>query len=342
MRKSQATDPTTTVGAQVPLNDNCANAFSITPATTCTATSGSNVGASVSAGLPAQSCPVTGTSKDVWYSFIADGVSTYTISVTPNSGRWSAVVYNGVCGSLTTAACAEGTNGGTVTLNAGILSAGLHYYRTYARNGITAAFTTCVTFVSPPNLTSLGSSSGCPGTSITINGSNLSAATAVTIGGTPVSSITTNSATQIVAVIGNGTTGNVVVTTAGGPSNGLPFTVNPAAPTGLTYTSNPVSYCQGSTITANSPSTSGGAPASYSVSPALPAGLSLNTGTGIITGTPTGAAGVYTVTVTASNSCGSANVNLNITIISNTWIGVTSADWNDGTNWSCGTSRCNQ
>ena len=337
VRKSQATDPTTTVGAQLPLNDNCTNAFSITPAPVCTAISGSNVGATSSAGLPSQSCTPTGNSKDVWYSFTADGVSTYRISVRPNSGRWSAVVYNGACGSLTTAACAEGANGGNVTLNAGILSAGLHYYRTYARNGVSNGFTTCVVFVSPPDLTSLGSSNGCPGTSITINGTNLSAATAVTIGGTPVTSITSNSATQIVAIIGNGTTGNVVVTTAGGTSNGLPFTVNSAAPAGLTYTSNPVSYCQGSSITANSPSTSGGGtPASYSVSPALPAGLSLNTSTGIITGNPTEAAGVYPVTVTASNSCGSANVNLNITIISNTWTGVTSSDWNDGTNWSCG------
>ena len=338
VRKAQATDPTTTVGAQLPLNDNCAKAFSITPATTCIATSGSNVGASLSSGLPAQACTVTGSAKDVWYSFTADGISTYKISVTPHSGRWSVVVYNGACESLTAAACAEGTIGSTVTLNAGILPAGVHYYRTYARNGITDAFTTCVTFVTPPNLTSLGSSSGCPGTSITINGSNLSAATAVTIGGTAVSSITTNSATQIVAIIGNGTTGNVVVTNAGGTSNGLPFTVNPAAPTGLSYASNPVSYCQGSVISPNSPSTSGGGtPASYSVSPALPTGLSLNTGTGIITGTPTDAAGVYPVTVTASNLCGSASVNLNITIISNTWLGVTSADWNDGTNWSCGT-----
>jgi len=49
---------------------------------------------------------------------------------------------------------------------------------------------------------------------------------------------------------------------------------------------------------------SGAAPLTYSVSPALPAGLSINPSTGAITGTPTvpSAAGTYTVTVTDANS----------------------------------------
>ena len=67
-----------------------------------------------------------------------------------------------------------------------------------------------------PTITSLGTSSGCPGSSITINGTNLTGATAVKIGGTAVSSITSNSGTSIVAVVGSGTTGTVAVTTPGG------------------------------------------------------------------------------------------------------------------------------
>ena len=42
--------------------------------------------------------------------------------------------------------------------------------------------------------------------------------------------------------------------------------------------------------------------ASYSVSPALPAGLSLNTMTGAITGTPTVQQGQLMYTVTATNA----------------------------------------
>ena len=80
--------------------------------------------------------------------------------------------------------------------------------------GETEDYSFAVTAPATPTITSLGSSSGCAGTSITINGTNFTGATAanVQIGGTPVSSITSNSGTQIVAVIGNGTTGNVTVT----------------------------------------------------------------------------------------------------------------------------------
>jgi len=58
-------------------------------------------------------------------------------------------------------------------------------------------------------------------------------------------------------------------------------------PAALSYTTATAVYTQGTAITANNPTSTGGAVASYSVSPALPAGLSLNTSTGIIDGTPT-------------------------------------------------------
>lgn len=86
-----------------------------------------------------------------------------------------------------------------------------------------------------------------------------------------------------------------------------------SAPTSLSYATNPASYPTGSAITANNPSNSGGTPTSYSVAPALPAGLSLNTSTGAITGTPTAPgtqAAIYVVT--ATNAGGSTTVNLSI------------------------------
>ncbi|WP_338225869.1 beta strand repeat-containing protein [Algoriphagus confluentis] len=97
----------------------------------------------------------------------------------------------------------------------------------------------------------------------------------------------------------------------------LNITITPAAPTGLNYTNNTVTYCAGSPITPNNPSFGGGGPATtFSVSPALPAGLSLNTTTGQITGTPTTLTGLAAAnyTVTASNSCGNITRNVNITI----------------------------
>lgn len=77
-----------------------------------------------------------------------------------------------------------------------------------------------------PVLTALSATEACAGASLTITGTDLSAATSVTIGGTA-ATITANTATSVTVTVGSGTTGNVVVTTAGGVSNGLPFTVKP-------------------------------------------------------------------------------------------------------------------
>lgn len=103
---------------------------------------------------------------------------------------------------------------------------------------------------------------------------------------------------------------------AGSATAGLSITVNAAAypPSGLTYSVNPATYTLGTPIAPNMPSSSGGAVTSYSVSPALPAGLSLDTSTGVISGTPTAAAVSATYTVTAFNSAGVAAVGLRITV----------------------------
>ncbi|MEI2750121.1 MAG: immunoglobulin domain-containing protein [Ferruginibacter sp.] len=108
-----------------------------------------------------------------------------------------------------------------------------------------------LTYVAPPapTITGYSPSSGCALTSsITIDGTNLSSATAVTIGGTAVSSITSNTATQIVAVVGSGTTGTVSVTTLGGTANGAgTFTVN-AAPNAYTMTGGGTACSSGSGV----------------------------------------------------------------------------------------------
>ena len=83
----------------------------------------------------------------------------------------------------------------------------------------------------------------------------------------------------------------------GGP--GSVITLQP--PSALSYTTATADYTVGTAITPNSPTSTGGAVTSYSVSPALPAGLSLSTSTGIITGTPTAVTATASYTVTASN-----------------------------------------
>jgi len=84
------------------------------------------------------------------------------------------------------------------------------------------------------------------------------------------------------------------------------------APQGLSYPS-PQSWPVGSAITPLNPTVTGNVN-QYSIAPALPAGLSLDTATGIITGTPTAETPANSYTITASNAAGSTSTPLQITI----------------------------
>ncbi len=86
------------------------------------------------------------------------------------------------------------------------------------------------------------------------------------------------------------------------------------APLTLNYTTNPAVYCSGGDITPNTPIVTGGSPTYYSVSPALPAGLSIDNITGIISGRPNTPTAINTYIVTATNGCGSTTKGLSITI----------------------------
>lgn len=98
-----------------------------------------------------------------------------------------------------------------------------------------------------------------------------------------------------------------------GSDNGTNITIN-VPPTSLNYTSNTVSYCVGTAISTNSPTFTGTAATGYSVSPSLPADLSLNATTGDITGNPTVAAAAANYTVTVTNACGTTTRAVNIAV----------------------------
>ena len=84
------------------------------------------------------------------------------------------------------------------------------------------------------------------------------------------------------------------------------------APTALSYNS-PNVYTKNTAITPLSPTVTG-QELSYSISPSLPAGLTLDSSTGIISGTPTTATGLATYTVTATNSGGSTTFGVVLTV----------------------------
>jgi gliding motility-associated-like protein len=88
------------------------------------------------------------------------------------------------------------------------------------------------------------------------------------------------------------------------------------APSALSYSPATQTVRQGTAITAMTPTISGGTP-TYTISPALPAGLSINATTGVISGTLTAAqSGTVTHTITAANSGGS--VTATVSLIYNT------------------------
>jgi hypothetical protein len=99
----------------------------------------------------------------------------------------------------------------------------------------------------------------------------------------------------------------------GGGGSTPPAPIQP--PTALTYTTSAATYTIGVAITPNTPSSSGGAVTSYTLSPALPAGLSYSTTTGIINGTPTAVTATASYTVTASNTSGSTTGIITITVV---------------------------
>ena len=87
----------------------------------------------------------------------------------------------------------------------------------------------------------------------------------------------------------------------------------PPAPSGLSYTS-PNLYPVGIAIAPLQPAVSGTV-TQYSVAPALPAGLMINSTNGVVSGTPTAPTPATNYTVTAQNSGGSTSFGLSIAVI---------------------------
>ena len=98
----------------------------------------------------------------------------------------------------------------------------------------------------------------------------------------------------------------------GGSSYNPPPTAAVAAPSGLSY-STPLAFTINQAITNVSPTVTGSV-VSYSVSPQLPAGLSLSSTSGVLSGTPTTITSQATYTVTATNAGGSATAPVSITV----------------------------
>ena len=171
------------------------------------------------------------------------------------------------------------------------------------------------TIVAPPTISSLNptcATAGGPGFTLTVNGTNFAAISTVNWNGTALAttfvSATQLTATVPAALIATAGTASITVVSCAATSNAQTFTIasTPVITSPLTACGT-VGVAFSYTITAtNNPTT-------FSASP-LPTGLSVNTSTGVISGTPT-TAGTTNVTITASNGAGPCNTSAQQTLV---------------------------
>jgi hypothetical protein len=133
--------------------------------------------------------------------------ATVTINGTNFTGA-TAVSFGGTAAASFTVDSATQIRAVVGTGSTGIIS--------ITTSGGTTTSASTFTFLSNPSITSFSPASGPSGTSVVINGTNFTGATAVSFGGTAAASFTINSSTQITVVLGNGDTGNITVVTSGG------------------------------------------------------------------------------------------------------------------------------
>src|SRR5437879_1512140 len=186
-----------------------------------------------------------------------------------------------------------------------------------------------------PTLSSISptSTTTCAGSfSLTLNGTNFANNAKVNFGATQLTP-TTSSSTQLVVTVpasSVATAGTVSVTVVnpgggGGTSNAQTFTINnpppPVISSGAAATGTVGVAFTYQIVASNCPT-------SYNAT-GLPSGLTVNTSTGLISGTPT-TAGTYSVTISATNSGGTGTATLTITILSGAPV-ITSPTTTSGT-----------
>ncbi|WP_428152141.1 putative Ig domain-containing protein [Brevundimonas sp.] len=293
----------------VSFGGNPATGFTVNSATQITATAPSGSAGTVS--ISVTTGGGTGTLTN-GYTYVTAPTVT---SVAPTSGPTAGGTSVTITGTNLTGATAVafGANPATgVTINSATQitatapsgSAGAVSVSVTTAGG-TGNLTNGYTYVAAPTITAVSPASGSAagGTAVTITGTNLTGAAAVTFGGVA-GTVTANTATSISVTTPGGTgTVNVAVTTAGGTATATnaysyiaALVVTPGAATGASV---------GASYSQANPASGGTAPYTYALaSGALPAGTTLNTSTGSVTGTPT-TAGAFSYAIQATDSQGS-------------------------------------
>jgi hypothetical protein len=117
---------------------------------------------------------------------------------------------------------------------------------------------------------------------------------------------------QITATNAGGSTTALISITVQGSSSVI--SNNISTPTNLSYPSSSLTAYTGVQISSLSPTVTGSS-ISYTISPELPSGLTLNSNTGSITGIPNTATSSQNYTITATNSSGSTTTSLTLSVV---------------------------
>ena len=231
------------------------------------------------------------------FSVVASGTD-------PLSYQWEknlAVIGGATDASYTTPATTTADNGATFAV---VVSNSAGSMRS-------ASATLSVSAIPAPVITSVTTASGTVGTAFSYQITATNSPTSFGATGLP-AGLSVNSGTGLISgtpTAPGTSTINLSATNAGGTGNAtLTLTVNTTAPviTSATTANGTVGTAFSYQITATNSPTSFGATG-------LPAGLSVNTGTGLISGTPT-APGTSTINLSATDAAGTGNATLSLTI----------------------------
>ncbi|NBR25472.1 MAG: fibronectin type III domain-containing protein, partial [Micrococcales bacterium] len=240
-------------------------------------------------GFSASDITLTGTSNDKWTAQIAQEISTslYTVEFRPNSPSASTLTV-GLAQNVVLDSASQGNTAATsvtVVTSTGVIAPAI----TYPSYTIAATQNSAITTLIPSNtggiIASWSISASLPtGLSFSTSSGEFSGTPTGTLSSTAFTVTATNSA--------GSDTKTVTVSVAAQP---VPI---------ISYTPSTISAVVGTAITSLTPTNSGETATSWSISPSLPSGLSLNTSTGVISGTAsaTSASATYTITATTSTS----------------------------------------
>jgi hypothetical protein len=286
--------------------------FGGTPATSFTVDSATQITAVAPAGTGTVQVTVTtagGTSNGVAYTYVA--VPTLTTLV-PSSGPvagGTTVVLTGTGLTGATAVTFGGTPATSFTVNSdtqitAVAPAGSGTVQVTVTTAGGVSNGLVYTYVAVPTLATVVPNVGpvAGGTTVVLTGTGLTGASAVTFGGTPATSFTVDSATQITAVAPAGTgTVQIAVTTVGGTSNGVAYTYV-AVPTLATVVPNVGPVAGGTTVVLTGTGLTGASAVTFGGTPAT--SFTVNSATQITAVAP---AGSGTVQVTVTTAGGTSN-----------------------------------